>query len=585
MFCFDNSIRTTNLLVVPQMKSLFIILFFLFNCQMSWYHTRVSKNEAAEIPIANTESVFGDSGTACFISSIKFQEVGATKESTLNLNPIIDTQFIENIRTNLNLKNKNTKHIKHVYGVPKFWPYLNELKSFRTNKSFDRFKQIQNLSMEPQYKKTLTKYAEFADLDTYFFTDEDILLSFLEFESCDTYYQFHYLKREKDNYNLVLFLITLGILPTANYENHYFTVYKRKANDLKPAIITYKFGYRRLISWLLLPTFNLFNEVENYNKDYRFVDHTKDQFISALENKHSQPLPIKHLNPVYGDVTGGMYLSDSELFKTQIPVDTRFAVIRDGKKNVSFYDPIHGLYKIQAVNVNEKINSDIITNGLEKTLKTFITTNLLDKVKKNYPKSTILHEIYTPEYRDGTYTFILEIAKPELDKEQFKKEYYVFSCFKSQSQIYILSRSLPNETNLDTLPKLAELNILDFYSQVTFQSKYIEPKPLDLDIAMNDGNKKSDTDEVDDDGEEDEEEEELVGSGGGVGGVTGTIDLGGLLSVLKERTYIPKTKLDIKPGRFQFNNSRFHTPKMNSSKFHIKPARTKNFSNPGKWRK
>ncbi|MGE8720536.1 hypothetical protein ACO2KH_04310 [Leptospira terpstrae] len=572
------------------MKYFFIFLFCLLNCQVSWYHTRASKNEAAEIPVAEGENILGEPGTSCFISSIKFQEVDSTNDSTQKLNPIIDTQFIENIRTNLKLKNTNTKHIKHVYGIPKSWPYLNELKSFRTDKSFERFKQIQNLMIEPQFKKTLLKYAEMADADTYFFSNEDILTSFLEFENCDTYYQFQYTKREKDNYNLVLFLFTLGFLPTANYENHYFTVYKRKALDFKTVSITYKFGYRRVITWLFLPTFNFFNEVENYNQDYRFVDHTKDQFLAALENKNSKPLPIKRLNPVYGDVLGGNYTSDSQLFKTRIPVDTRFAVVRDGKRNVSFFDPIHGLYKIQAINVNEKINSDIISDGIEKTLKSFITTNLIDKIKKNYPKSGIIHENYTPEYRDGTYTFTLEVAKPDPGKDQFKKEYFVFSCFKSQSQIYILSRSLPNETSLEILPKLAESNILDFYPQVTFQSKYIEPKPIDLDVAMNNGTKpdvngnNEEEEEDDDDDDEEDEGEELAG-GGGAGGVSGEIDLAGLFSILKERTYIPKGKMDIKPGRFKFNNARFNAPKMNSSRFHFKQGRTKNFSSPAKWRR
>lgn len=569
------------------MKCSFVFLIFLFNCQVSWYHTRVSKNEAAEIPISEAESLLSEPGTSCFISSVKFKESDSVNNNFQTNPPLIDSQFIENLRTNLKLKNTKTRHIKQIYGIPKSWPYKKELESFRTNKSFERFKQIQNLSIEPHYKKTLLKYAEMADADTFFFSNEDILLSFLEFENCDTYYHLYYTKKEKDNYNVVLFLISLGIIPTVNYENHYFTVYQRKANELNQTLTTYKFGYRRLLTWLLWPTFNFFNEVENYNKDYRFFDHTKDQFLSALENKHSQPLPIKRLNPVYGDILGENYNSDSQLFQTLIPIDKRFAVVRDGKRNVSFFDPIHGLFKIQAINVNQKINSDIITDGIEKTLKSFISANLVDKIKKNYPKSGIIHEIYSPDYRDGTYTFTLEVAKPEPGKDQFKKEYFVFSCFKSQSQIYILSRSLPNETSQEVLPKLAEESILDFYPQVTFQSKYIEPKPLDLDVATNEGKKKSDNpnDDEEDDGDDDEEEEEVAGGGGGGGGGSGEIDLGGLFSVLKERTHIPKGKMDIKPGRFQFNNARFNAPKMNNSRFHFKPARTKNFSNPGKWRR
>ncbi|EKJ86638.1 hypothetical protein LEP1GSC017_1942 [Leptospira meyeri serovar Hardjo str. Went 5] len=580
-------------MVVPNMKSFLFFPIFLLNCQVSWYHTRVSPNQSREIPIAQGGNLFGETGTSCFFSNLKFQESDSSNEFTQTNLPLIDTQFIENIRTNLKLKNSNTRHIKQIHGIPKSWPYTKELESFRTDKSFERFKTIQNMTADPQDKKTLLKYAEIIDADTFLYAD-DLSNLFREVENCDTYYNLYYVRREKDNYNLILFLISLGIIPTVNYENHYFTVFKRRSFETAPTLTTYKFGYRRVLTWLLLPTFNFFNEVENYNKDYRFVDHTKDQFLAALENKNSQPLPIKRLNPVYGDVLGGTYISDSNLFTTQIPVDTRFAVIRDGKRNVSFFDPIHGLFKIQAINVNQKIHSDIITDGIEKTLKTFITTNLIDKIKKNYPKSGIIHESYLSEYRDGTYTFTLEIAKPDVEKDQFKKEYYVFSCFKSQSQIYILSRSLPNETNLEVLPKLAETSILDFYPNITFQSKYIEPKPLELDVAVN-GEKKRNTNEYDDDNDEDdeddeddeeeEEDEELAGGGGG-GGASAEMDLSGLLSLLKERTYIPKGKMDIKPGRFKFNNARFNAPKFNTgSRFHVKPGRTKNFSRPAKWRR
>ncbi|TGK96298.1 hypothetical protein EHQ30_06745 [Leptospira brenneri] len=567
------------------MRFYLFLIVFLCNCQVSWYHTRVSPGSDTELPISQGPNLLNEPGTSCFFSIMKFQESGSINESGQGNVSFIDSQFIENIRTNLKLKNTNVRHIKQIHNIPKSWPYIKELESFRTNKSFERFKEIQNMNADPQDKKTLLKYAEIIDADTFLYTD-DLSLLFHQIENCDTYYNLYYTKREKDHHNLVLFLVSLGIIPTVNYENHYFAVFKRKSLEIKPTITTYKFGYRRLLSWLLLPTFNFFNEVENYNKDYRFVDHTKDQFLAALENKNSQPLPIKRLNPVYGDVLGGSYTSDSDLFKTQIPVDKRYAVIRDGKKNVSFFDPIHGLFKIQAINVNEKIHSDIITDGIEKTLRTFITTNLIDKIKKTYPRSGIIHEIYTPEYRDGTYTFTLEIAKPELGKDEFKKEYFVFSCFKSQSQIYILSRSLPNETGLDVLPKLAETSILDFYPQITFQSKYIEPKPLDLDIAMNEGKKRNRDENDEEDDDEEEEGEELAGGGGGGGGAGAEIDLGGLFSLLKERAYIPRGKMDIKPGRFKFNNARFNAPKFNTgSKFHIKPGRTKNFSSPAKWRK
>ncbi|XDD46671.1 hypothetical protein AB3N60_00845 [Leptospira sp. WS39.C2] len=569
------------------MKSAFIFLIFLCNCQVSWYHTRIIPNQTSERQISEHQPILEETGTACFISKYKFEESDPSYEYDETNQHQIDSQFIENIRTNLKLKNRNTKHIKQIYGIPNSWPYLKELESFRTNKTFERFKQIGNANLNPNDKNKLFKYAEIIDADTLLYTKEQTNLNH-EIENCDTYYQLSYIKKERDDYNSLLFLITLGVIPTIHYENHYFIISKRKSLESVSQSIKYKFGFRKVISWLLLPTFNVFDEVESYNKDYRFLDHSKDQFLNSLENKYSQPLPIKRLNPVYGDVIGETYLSDSFLFTTLIPVDKRFAIIRDGKRNVSFFDPIHGLFKIQAINVNYKVNSDFNSDGIEKTLKTYITTNLIDKIKKNYPKSGIVYELYSPEYRDGTYTFVLEIVKPDKNNELFQKEYYVFSCFKSQSQIFILTRSLPNNSNPEDLPKLAETKIIDFYSKVNFQSRYIEPKAPEVDLTINDGTPKPknkddiDGDEEDDDDNEDEEEE-LAGGGGG--GASTEIDLSGLFSALKERTYIPRGKMDIKPGRFKFNNARFNAPKVTRSKFHFKPGRSKNFSRPAKWRR
>ncbi|TGM36583.1 hypothetical protein EHQ75_15745 [Leptospira levettii] len=570
------------------MKIYFFLFLFLYQCQISWYHTRVSINHGDEIPISQTGPVFNESGTTCFISSIPFAMEGENPSTKLSTRPIIDRQFIENLRTNLNLKGIPSKHIKEVFGIPKNWPHFELMQSFRTSPNFNRFKQIESMPIDESEKTKLHKFAEITDENTYFLKVDDVTSLFNDYEDCSYYYHIVYQKKEKDNYNLLTFFLTLGILPTVNYENHYYAVYSRKPLEKKLNLVTYKYGYRRLISLLLLPTFNFFNEVRLYNQDYRFFDHTKDQFLSSLENKNSEPLPIKYLNPVYGDVKDNVYISDSGLFDTKIPVDARYAVIRDGKVNVSFYDPIHGLYKIQAINVNQKINSDIITNGIEPTLKDFIKTKLVEKIQKKYPKSTIVHESFTPEYRDGTYTFILEINKPEANLETFKKEYFVFSCFKSQSQIFILSKTFLKEYNELISPQMAEAEIIDFYSKVNFRSKYIEPKPLDLEVSMNDSKSKSEKeedeeeDDDDDDDEEGEEGEEEVAAGFSSGG---EIDLGGLFSILKERTYIPKGKLDLKPGRFKFNSARFNAPKVTRSKFHIKPGRSKNFSRPAKWRR
>ncbi|TGL65316.1 hypothetical protein [Leptospira jelokensis] len=567
------------------MKSFYLLIVFLFNCQISWYHTRVSKNKGNEIPISEGETVLNGNGTACFISTIPYASAAKNPINFMNSQSMMDVQFIENLRTNLNLKGIPTKHIKEVVRIPENWPHFELFASFRSSQNFNRFKQIQSLPIDEKEKETLLKLAELTDENTYFLQNDGLFSLYREYENCSQYYHIVYQKKEKDHHNLALFFLSLGILPTVNYENHYYAVYSRKTLKNEFNSFTYKYGYRRLISLLLLPTFNIFNEVRLYNQDYRFSDHTKDQFLNSLENKNSQPLPIKYLNPVYGDIKDHTYISDSGLFETKIPVDARYAVLNDGKTKVSFYDPIHGLYKIQAINVTQKINSDIISNGIEPTLKNFIKTKLVDVIQKKYPKSNIVFETFSTDYRDGTYTFLLEVAKPETNLESFKKEYYIFSCFKSQSQIFILSKTFQKEYNETISPQLAETEIIDFYSKVNFHSKYIEPKPLDLEVSMNGQKSKSDEEdgeEEDYDDEEGEEEEEELAGGFSSGG---EVDLGGLISILKERTYIPKGKLDIKPGRFKFNSARFNAPKINRSRFHFKPSRTKNFSRPSKWRR
>lgn len=408
------------------MKSFYLLIVFLFNCQISWYHTRVSKNNGNEIPISEGETVFDGNGTACFISTIPYASAAKNPSTIINSQWMMDVQFIENLRTNLNLKGIPTKHIKEVVRIPENWPHFELFASFRSSQNFNRFKQIQSLPIDEKEKEILLKLAEFTDENTYFLQNYGLFSLYREYENCSQYYYIVYQKKEKDHHNLALFFLSLGILPTVNYENHYYAVYIRNPVKKESNSFTYKYGYRRLISLLLLPTFNIFNEVRLYNQDYRFSDHTKDQFLNSLENKNSQPLPIKYLNPVYGDVKDHTYISDSGLFDTKIPVDARYAVLNDGKTKVSFYDPIHGLYKIQAINVTQKINSDIISNGIEPTLKNFIKTKLVDVIQKKYPKSNIVFETYSSEYRDGTYTFILEVAKPEANLESFKKNIIYF---------------------------------------------------------------------------------------------------------------------------------------------------------------
>lgn len=86
------------------MKSFLLFILFLFNCQVSWYHTRVSPNKTAEIPLSEGENILAEAGTSCFFSILKFQESVSSNDFTQGNLPLIDTQFIENIRTNLKLK-------------------------------------------------------------------------------------------------------------------------------------------------------------------------------------------------------------------------------------------------------------------------------------------------------------------------------------------------------------------------------------------------------------------------------------------------------------------------------------------------
>jgi hypothetical protein len=534
----------------------------------------MAKAEGEWVPIAKGPDPFENERSVCFVSLLKFDREGALPKFNENS---MDLESVESLKSNFVIKGRNSRHIKLVYEIPQDWPEFKVLQTFQSEKSWDRFKRI-NENSESINKKHLLNYAEFGDTNTYFLPEGINPRSF-NAENCDQYIYISYLKKERDFYNSILFLLTLGVLPAFDYENHYFEVFLREKDTTRLENITYKFGTRRTMSWLYIPTFNFFNEIHLYDKEYTFYEHSKDQFFSVLENKYSQPLPIKNLNPVYGDIQFGKYIHDSDLFTTRVPIDKRYGVLRDAKNNVSFSDPTMGLFKIQALTIKENLNSDFITLGIEPTLKKFVKTNLTERIQKQYPTSALIYESFIPEYKEGTYTFILQIKKPDPSSGKFISENFVFSCFRAKSQIYILTRSLPSELNTDTMTKLAETKILDFYSQISFSPKFIEPKPISLDL---DPNALADNDE-EDDGEDEEEE---GGSGGGGGSSAEmAIDLSGLFNVLKERAYIPKGKLNVKPERFKTNQARFKTPSFKTnSQYHFKPSRTKNFSSPRKWK-
>ncbi|MDF3820878.1 hypothetical protein P3G55_13260 [Leptospira sp. 96542] len=559
------------------MQKLWFVFLLVYNCQISWFHTRVSNQHNEPTEIEKMPEVFNKEDTYCFVSNYDFKN--SYLDNTKFHFSGLDLASIEKLTTNLGLKNIKTKHIKQIYNFPQNWSENGSVKILNAPKNFERFERINQTKLDSKDKKILERLAELADNNTFFLENKTEVFHF-EIPDCDKYIYLSFLKHERDFHNAIFFLLSLGILPTVRYENEYFAMHIRNKNEIYSKLLTYKFGYRKAISWLFFPAMFHFNDVPDYKGDYKFYDHAKDQFLAVLEDKNSKPLPIETIEPVYGDLKYGEYQSDSKLFHLKLPIDKRYAIFRDSKYKVSFSDSLTGLYKLQLIPIKDKIKGELIKNGKEQTYKNFLATNLIQQIQTNFPNSKIITEKYNPNFKDGSYSIVLEINKKNPDKpDEEKLEHYSFLIYQVTNHFYILTRSLPKETEVQLIPSLAETLLLDFQSKLTiFPQEYIEPK-LDLDVASESENKKS---EDDDDAEEDEGEEILSG-GGGV--ITSEIDLGGIFAVLKKRMYIPQGKLDVKPGRFKFNSARVNSNRFNSHpRTHFKPARTKNFSSPRKWR-
>ncbi len=277
------------------------------------------------------------------------------------------------------------------------------------------------------------------------------------------------------------------------------------------------------------------------------------------------------MDPEYGDIEGNLYESEKGRFVCYVPVDARYAVMEDGYYKVSFHQTGIGLFKIQSIKMKPDFLKTMKEEGREEALKNFISTNLLTKLQQKAPQANIQVSEYYKTFRDGAYFFILNI--PNLSKSAQMKstfyENYAMVTFVVGNFIYILTRDVPsaptenNSPNDTNMIVNAQARLIEFHSRILILG---DDPTMDLSI---------DAFDLEADGEEgDEEEEELAG--GSSGGASGSIDLGGILQLLQKRLYVPKGKMDIKPGRFKFNSARFNSNKFKmSGRTHIKPARFK----------
>ncbi|TGL58156.1 hypothetical protein EHQ58_12305 [Leptospira ognonensis] len=278
---------------------------------------------------------------------------------------------------------------------------------------------------------------------------------------------------------------------------------------------------------------------------------------------------IESMDPDFGDIEGNIYESAKGKFVCYVPVDARYAEMDDGNYKVSFHQKGLGLFKIQAIKTSADFLNSVQQKGKEESLKNFIETNLIQKIKQSRPNAAVPISEFYENFRGGAYFFLLQVAKNSENVGEGKNSYneYAMITFLSGNFIYIITRDAPTfptevtKNQLIPIVLASQKRLLDFHSRILI---FGDEAAASLDIDAFDP-------EAEGSNLEEEEEE-----GGGAGVASGSIDLGGILKALEKRFYTPKGKFDLKPGRFKFNTKRFNSNKFKmSGRTSFKPGRFK----------
>ncbi|MCZ8155355.1 MAG: hypothetical protein O9264_04485 [Leptospira sp.] len=279
--------------------------------------------------------------------------------------------------------------------------------------------------------------------------------------------------------------------------------------------------------------------------------------------------PSDNFDPDYGDIEGNIYESKKGKFVCYVPVDARDAVMEDGNFKVSFFQKDLGLYKVQAINLTSDLKNKIVEQGKESVFKNFIQDQLIQKIKPSYPKIQISSSIYSADFRDGTYFFLLSLGNDSQKIQNDKLPYsnYAMMIFSVGDFLYLITRDSiqfdSNEAiqkkNLDLIQEDAISRLLDFHSRIAIvgdlMSSDLALEAFDAEIEI---------------------EDEGLEEGGSSSSIGGEIDLSGIIKILQTQWNANRGRFNIRPGRFKFDQRRFNTNRLKmSGRTHIKPGRFK----------
>lgn len=285
----------------------FLLLISLTHCQVSWYTKEgtVRKQiypDPDEMPIP----ALGKADKVCLITSMSFRlpmdrQTQQTFDPLINTSPGkdshttlpnfegMDPEFLNYLKAKLDKSNKiKVKHL--LYRVPDSWRNSNALSVLNSPKSLERYNRIAEIGKtNPALAETLNAYASVIDHNTYVTFSSESLYD-RDIPGCDTHVYFFDHRYEGDRYNALLFLITLGIVPGITYENHIYQILIRRTGTSEREVASYKFGYRKMLSWIFLPTFGVFNSVSDFNTKNPFSEISEDFFLDSLAESFDKNL-------------------------------------------------------------------------------------------------------------------------------------------------------------------------------------------------------------------------------------------------------------------------------------------------------
>ncbi len=282
-------------------------LLFLCHCQISWYTKEVDLNGKTESAETFRVQNIRKESVVCLVSNVAFNlpvnsqtnlifdplEVPEAKEGSYKIQrPTyigLDQEFLFFLKERL--KNKvNLRIVNQLTGIPIRYRDQKFLEILKTGKSFSKIETIAEIAPNSTALKSLLKsYAEVVDENTEFlYGSENPYLH--PVDSCDSYFYFLKYTNKQDTYNGLLFILSLGILPELRTQDHSYQVIYRRSVSSPIESFYFVLGNRKSLSWLYLITFNFFNSVSTFDKDYQFSEESEEMFLDAITDSLARSL-------------------------------------------------------------------------------------------------------------------------------------------------------------------------------------------------------------------------------------------------------------------------------------------------------